>query len=290
MGPTAAHGLEQGRRGDEDLAAWRVAVLSGLDPRDMVLTSLRGQRRRAEVTLGHEPRQSLKALRDRATVPGGGNLPALFIWLLRLAHFDVDGACLTTRMRSRSIRHSRPLPESNIMTEDLTGTWEGIYATALRRLRGVWWAPSSFDVDPKIRQTGDVVAADHGVRLVIAVSERTKSLVTSRALLVSIVAGQIEYLGGCRNVRSRQRLCLPCRLGESKYLPERPAIGPGVCRSPDTHGLTREISGNVMTRWRPPGRAWPDLYPYYFGRLSVRNNGLGLNDDRAYTVDYGHVF
>ena len=67
--------------------------------------------------------------------------------------------------------------------------------------------------------------------------------------------------------------------------------GDQVCVGRLTHsGLTREISGNVMIRVAPPGTGWPDLFTsYYFGRLSVRNNGIGAND-RAYTVDYGHVF
>jgi len=177
------------------------------------------------------------------------------------------------------------------MTEDLTGTWEGIYATGTARGYEAYGGPlDAFDVDPKIRQTGDIVAADHGVRLVITSQSAYKKFVTSRAPSVSIIAGQLEYLEVVGMSDPVSGFVNDAGLVSLSIYQSDPR-GDQVCVGRLTHsGLTREISGNVMIRVAPPGTGWPDLFTsYYFGRLSVRNNGLGAND-RAYTVDYGHVF
>jgi hypothetical protein len=105
---------------------------------------------------------------------------------------------------------------------------------------------------------------------------------------VSIVAGEIAYLerGTSAPVSGfvDNSGLVNLSIYESSPRQDRILIGRLTHR-----GLTRDISGNIMHRVAA-GTSWEDRYAsYYFGRLSVKNDGFGLSD-RAYIVESRHVF
>jgi hypothetical protein len=146
------------------------------------------------------------------------------------------------------------------MTEDLTGTWEGIYSTGTAPSYSAYGgAFEGFDRDPRIQRADNVAAADHRVRLVIASQSDYRKFVPNRAPLVSIVTGQMDYfvwdmsapIGGFVDDSGLVSLSI------YKSDPRGDEVFVGRL----THrGLTRDISGNLMLRVTPPGTGWPDLY------------------------------
>ena len=175
------------------------------------------------------------------------------------------------------------------MAEYLTGTWEGIDSTGTMPAYAAYGgALDGFDLDLGIHRTSDIPARDFDVRLVIASQGAYKQFGAGPFPLVSIVAGEIAYLerGASAPVSGfvDDSGSVNLSIYESSPRDDRVFIGRLTHR-----GLMRNISGNITYRVAA-GTSWAERYTsYYFGRLSVKNEGFGL-DDRAYIVESRHVF
>ena len=186
------------------------------------------------------------------------------------------------------------------MTEDLTGTWDGIFSSGAAP--GYTAYGGNFDFpgpDLEIHRDNEGPTKDYGVRLVIASQGAYKQFGTPQQFgagpfpLVSIVAGEIAFLEHETSAPVSGFVDNSGLVSLNFYWSD-PRVDQVFVGRLTHHGLTRDISGNWMYRVSPGPGGGPlsplDIYStYHFARLSVRNNEFGP-DDRAYTVDYGRVF
>jgi len=185
------------------------------------------------------------------------------------------------------------------MTEDLTGTWDGIFSSGAAP--GYTAYGGDFDYpgrDLEIHRSIEPPGKDYRARLVIASQGAYKQLGTPQEFgvgpfpLVSVVAGEIAILEQETSVPVSGFVDSSGLVSLIIYWSD-PRVDRVFVGRLTHHGLTRDISGSWMYRVSPGSggpSAQPDIYStYQFARLSVSNSELGP-DDRAYTVDYGRVF
>ena len=176
------------------------------------------------------------------------------------------------------------------MTEDVTGTWEGklVFGRLAPAYEAYGGAYDGYGHDLYIKEAGDL-DEEHEVKLAITsqAGYREFGTLPGPRPLVSIISGQLDYLerysdpvSGFVDSSGLVKLCfyIADPRGDRAFV--------GQLRQ---RGLQRDISGKVMFR-TGPGTGWNEqTTTYLFATLNVQKYGISF-DERAYTVDYGHVF
>ena len=177
------------------------------------------------------------------------------------------------------------------MTDDVTGTWEGkiVFGRLAPAYEVYGGAYEGDHRDPYLVKTGDLYE-EYEVKLTIAAQAAYREFGTLPIPppFVSIISGQMDYLARYSDpvsgfVDSLGRINL-------SFYNKAPRADRAFVGHLTQRGFQRDISGKVMFR-TGPGTAWNDqTTTYIFATLSVQKYGINLNEERTYTVDYGHVF